>query len=89
MLQHIWDSAFGSYSLTFVFLEHFQNKIFCLIGDVDVVPFFTWEVNSVCFNVFKHNLLIFIIERWDSNNHLEQKGAQAPDVDGEIVPLIL
>lgn len=88
MLQHIWDSAFGSYSLTFVFLKHFQNQILRLVRDMDVVPFFTWEVDSVCLNVFKHNLLIFIIERWDSDNHFEQKRAQAPDVDGEIVALM-
>jgi len=88
MLQDIWDSAFGSYSLTFVFLEHFENQVFGVGGDMDVVPFFTWEVDSVCFNVFKHNLLIFIIERWDSNNHFEKKGAQAPDVDREIVALV-
>ena len=88
MLQHVWDSAFGSYSLTFVFLKHFENQILRLVGDVDVVPFFTWEVDSVCFNVFKHNLLIFIIEWWNSDNHFEQKRAQAPDVDGEIVALM-
>ena len=46
-----------------------------------------WEANRALSNKEIHSMLVSVEERWDSNDHLENKDAEGPPIDCEVVSI--
>ena len=45
------------------------------------------EADRALSNEEIHSMLVSVEERWDSNDHLEDKDAEGPPIDGEVVAI--